>query len=80
MWHTWEYKKQMQNFNHEAWNEETTCGIWYGCNDEKIVAPTERMWYCELVIMRWACDLVTDRCDTVKNLKVLPEKKAGISW
>jgi hypothetical protein len=47
----------------------------YGCDDEKTVAAAGRMWYCELVIMRWACDPVTDRFDTVKNLVILPKKK-----
>ena len=45
-------------------------------DDDDSVAPRERVWYCELGIMRWIHGLVTDCCDIVKNLNILP-KKAG---
>jgi hypothetical protein len=35
--------KQVQNLNQKARNEETSCGILYGCDDEKTVAAAGRM-------------------------------------
>jgi hypothetical protein len=61
--HTWEYEKRIQNFSQKAWNEETTCGIWYRWDGDVRLAPKEGMWYYEVVITRWIYGLVADCCE-----------------